>query len=99
MIPVTHFVYLAVALFLIGFGGLLFRRSLLTVLMCAQLILASAGLILVAYSRWWGNHDGQAFAVVVAVIGAAQLVMGLAVGYRLAGPRELGGPDSTEGES
>ena len=51
MIPVTHFVYLAAALFLIGLVGLVFRRSLLNVLMCAQLMLASAGIISSVMSR------------------------------------------------
>jgi NADH-quinone oxidoreductase subunit K len=79
VIPVTHFLYLAFGLFVLGLAGLLFSRHLVRALLSAQLMLAGAGLTLVASSRWWGNHDGQVMAVLVALVGAAQLVMGLAV--------------------
>lgn len=79
MIPVTHFLYLAFGLFGLGLGGMLFSRHLVRVLLSAQLMLAGAGLTLVAYSRWWGNHDGHVMAVLIALVGAAQLVIGLAV--------------------
>lgn len=79
MIPVTHFAYLAGGLFVLGIGGLLFSRHLVRALLSAQLMLAGAALMLVAYSRWWGNHDGQVMAVLVAFVGAAQGVIGLAI--------------------
>ena len=60
---------------------------MLAVLMSAQLMLAAAGLVLVAYSRWWGNHEGQVLAIVVAVIGVVQLVVGVAIGHRLGSAR------------
>src|SRR5690606_25669565 len=78
-IPVTHFLYLAAGLFALGLGGLVFSRHLVRALLSAQLMLAGGGLWLVAYSRWWGNHDGQVLAVIVALVGAAQLVLGLAI--------------------
>ncbi len=97
MIPVTHFVYLAVALFLIGLGGALFKRSVLATLACGQIMLAAAALVFVAYARWWGNHDGHVMAVIVALTGTAQLVVGLAIAHRMLGDvREKGG---AEGEA
>jgi NADH-quinone oxidoreductase subunit K len=82
MIPVTHFCYLAAGLFMLGLAGLLLRREALPRLLCAQLVVAAVGLWLSAASRWWGNHDGQVAAILVYVLGTAQLAVGVAVWAR-----------------
>jgi len=79
MVPTTHFLFLAVALFLIGVVGVLVRRNVLIVLMSIELMLNGANVALIAFSRMWGNLNGQVFAMFVIAIAAAEAAVGLAI--------------------
>lgn len=79
MVPITHFLYLAIALFLIGMVGVLVRRNVLIVLMSVELMLNAANVALVAFSRLWGNMDGQVMAMFVIAVAAAEAAVGLAI--------------------
>jgi NADH:ubiquinone oxidoreductase subunit K len=71
--------YLVVSaiIFSIGAIGVLVRPNPLVILLCLELMLNAANLALVAFSRMWGNHDGQVFALIVMVIAAAEVTVGL----------------------
>ena len=71
--------YLTVSalIFCIGASGVLTRRNPLVILLCLELMLNAANLALVAFSRMWGNGDGQIFALIVMVIAACEVVIGL----------------------
>jgi len=77
--PITHFLALAGALFLIGTCGVLLRRNVLIVLMSIELMLNGANLALIAFSRMWGNHDGQIMAMFTIAVAAAEAAVGLAI--------------------
>jgi NADH-quinone oxidoreductase subunit K len=79
MVPVTHFLYLAIALFTIGMVGVLVRRNVLIVLMSIELMLNGANVALVTFSRLWGNMDGQVVAMFVIAVAAAEAAVGLAI--------------------
>ncbi len=80
MITLQHYLVLAAALFSLGMLGVLTRRNAVNVLMGVELILNSANLNLVAFSRYGiGNLHGQLFAVFVIVIAAAEVAVGLAI--------------------
>ena len=79
MIPITHFLYLAFALFLLGTLGVLLRRNVLIVLMSIELMLNAANIVLVAFSRMWGNTDGQVLAMFTIAVAAAEAAVGLAI--------------------
>jgi NADH-quinone oxidoreductase subunit K len=79
MVPVTHFLYLALALFTIGMVGVLVRRNILIVLMSIELMLNGANVALVTFSRMWGNMDGQVIAMFVIAVAAAEAAVGLAI--------------------
>lgn len=79
MLPITHFIYLGFALFMIGAGGVLLRRNVLIVLMGVELMLNGANLVLVAFSRMWGNTDGQVLAMFTIAVAAAEAAVGLAI--------------------
>ena len=79
MVPITHLLYLAVLLFLVGVCGALLRRNALFVLMSLELMLNAANVALVAFSRLHGNHDGQVFAFFVIAVAAAEAAVGLAI--------------------
>lgn len=79
MIPITHFLYLAFGLFVIGMGGVLLRRNVLIVLMSIELMLNAANIVLVAFSRMHANLDGQVLAMFTIAVAAAEAAVGLAI--------------------
>jgi NADH:ubiquinone oxidoreductase subunit K len=80
MITVSHYLTVSAALFTLGLLGVLTRRNAVNVLMGIELILNSANLNLVAFSRYGtGNLQGQLFAVFVIVIAAAEVAVALAI--------------------
>jgi NADH-quinone oxidoreductase subunit K len=79
MTPITHFVYVAAAVFMLGLFGVVRGRNLRVTLMSIQLMVAACVLVLVAYARWWGNHDGQVMGIVVAVVSTASYFVGLLI--------------------
>ena len=56
---------------------MLVRRSPLVTLLCLELMLNTANLALVAFSREVGNEQGQVFALIVMVVAACEVVVGL----------------------
>jgi NADH-quinone oxidoreductase subunit K len=73
--------YLAVSalIFCIGAAGVLIRRNPLVILLCLELMLNAANLALIGFSRMWGNHDGQIFALIVMVVAACEVTVGLGI--------------------
>ncbi len=80
MIQVEHYLVVSAALFSLGMLGILTRRNAVNVLMGIELVLNSANINLVAFSRYGdGNLSGQLFAVFVIVIAAAEVAVALAI--------------------
>ena len=80
MITLPHYLIVSSALFTLGMLGILTRRNAVNVLMGVELVLNSANLNLVAFSRFGsGNLQGQLFAVFVIVIAAAEVAVALAI--------------------
>ena len=71
--------YLIVAAFLFATGalGVLIRRSPLIVLLSLEIMLNGANLALIAFSRHYGQGDGQIFALTVIAVAASEVVVGL----------------------
>jgi NADH:ubiquinone oxidoreductase subunit K len=78
-VNVTWYVVLSAFLFAIGAAGVLTRRNPLVVLLCLELMISAGNLALIAFSRMWGNGDGQIFALVVMVVAACEVVVGLGI--------------------
>ncbi|WP_223149159.1 NADH-quinone oxidoreductase subunit NuoK [Changpingibacter yushuensis] len=74
-----YYVVLAVILFAIGGAAVLTRRNAIIALLGVELMLNSCNLVLVTFSRMWGNIEGQVFAFFVMVVAAAEVVVGLAI--------------------
>jgi NADH-quinone oxidoreductase subunit K len=80
MVGLEHYLLVSGALFSLGMLGLLTRRNAVNVLMSIELILNSANVNLVAFSRYGaGNMGGQVFAVFVIVVAAAEVAVALAI--------------------
>jgi NADH-quinone oxidoreductase subunit K len=74
---VTWYVVLAAVLFAIGALGVMLRRSPLIILLSVEIMLNSANLLLIAFSRLHGHEDGQVFAIAVMAVAASEVVVGL----------------------
>jgi NADH-quinone oxidoreductase subunit K len=79
MIPTSHYLYLSLAMFIIGIIGVLTRRNVIIILMSIELILNAVGINLVAFSRHVGSVDGQVFAIFVITVAAAEAAVGLGI--------------------
>jgi NADH-quinone oxidoreductase subunit K len=68
------------ALFAIAVAGIFInRKNLILLLMCIELLLLSANMNFVAFSRYLGNIDGQVFVFFVLTVAAAEAAIGLAI--------------------
>jgi NADH-quinone oxidoreductase subunit K len=76
-VPLALYLAVSGALFLIGLLGVMTRRNPLLLLLSIELLLNSANIALVAFSRYWDVTDGQVFALVVMVVAATEVVIGL----------------------
>ena len=101
MIGLGHYLVISAALFSLGIMGVLTRKNAVNVLMGIELILNSANLNLVAFSRFAaGNLNGQIFAVFIIVIAAAEAAVALAIVlsmYRLLKSVNLDQADTLKG--
>ena len=80
MITLQHYLLVSAALFSLGIFGILTRKNAVNVLMGIELILNSANINLVAFSRYnSAKMDGQIFAIVVIVVAAAEVAVALAL--------------------
>lgn len=87
--PVYYYIFLAVTLFTIGVIGVLVRRNAIIVFMCIELMLNSANLLLVAFSKMHSQAigttnttaatDAQIFVFFSMVVAAAEVSVGLAI--------------------
>jgi NADH-quinone oxidoreductase subunit K len=88
MVPLSHYIALSAILFVIGAAGFIFRRNIITVFMCIELMLNAVNLAFMAFSRFRGNLDGQLFVFFVIVVAAAEAAVGLALIISLYRSRE-----------
>jgi NADH-quinone oxidoreductase subunit K len=101
MIGLGHYLFISAALFSLGIMCVLTRKNAVHVLMGIELILNSANINMVAFSKFSaGNLSGQMFAIFVIVIAAAEAAVGLAIVlsmYRLIKSVNLDRADTLKG--
>jgi NADH-quinone oxidoreductase subunit K len=78
-VPISWYLLLAAALFVIGAAGALTRRNGITIFLSIELMLNSANLTLVAYSRLLEDRTGQLVVFFVLAVAAAEAAVGLAL--------------------
>lgn len=79
-IGLTHFLVLSAILFSLGIFGLATRKNAIMVLMSLELIMNSANINFVAFSRYGGVQiEGQVFALFVMILAAAEVAIALAI--------------------
>jgi NADH:ubiquinone oxidoreductase subunit K len=82
MLPITHYLYLALVLFGIGLAGAVMRRSLIAALIGVELMLAAVALCFCAYARMSVDAAGQITALLVVLVGLCELGVIVAVALR-----------------
>lgn len=79
-IGLNHFLFLSSVLFLLGLFAIIVRKNAIMVLMGVELILNSANINFVAYSRFLGHGiSGHVYTLTVIVLAAAEAAIGLAI--------------------
>jgi NADH-quinone oxidoreductase subunit K len=81
MVPLTWYLLVGAALFCIGVFGVLARRNAVAILMGVELMLNAVNINLVAFWRYLDPtaSTGQAFAIFVLTVAAAEAAVGLAL--------------------
>jgi len=88
MITINHYLILSTILFSIGVVGVLTRRNILIIFMSIELILNAVNINLIAFSSLMKDVIGQAFAVFVITVAAAEAAIGLGIVIALFKNRE-----------
>lgn len=90
---INYYLFLSIALFVIGIVGVLTRRNAIIIFMCIELMLNSVNLLLVAFSKMHhlaaitaannadvtAGSEGQLFVFFIMVVAAAEVSVGLAI--------------------
>jgi NADH-quinone oxidoreductase subunit K len=88
MTPEHLILLTSAAVFVVGAGGVALRRNPVAMLMSVELMLNAAILALVLGARLHVAPTGQAAALLVLVLGAAEAVLGLALALAVFRTRE-----------
>ncbi len=80
-IPLSWYLILAAALFCIGLYGVLSRKNAIAILLGVELMLNAVNINLAAFWRYRDPTQmaGQAFAIIVFAVAAAEVAVGLAL--------------------
>ncbi len=78
-LPITHLLYLASGLFVLGLVGVVLRRSPGRALLALVLLLSATGLVMATFARAWAQTGGQVFAILLVVLTAVYGVVGAAL--------------------
>lgn len=86
---IEYYIFLSIALFVIGIIGVLTRRNAIIVFMCIEIMLNAVNLLLVAFSKMHhaklaatnatAGSEGQLFVFFIMVVAAAEVSVGLAI--------------------
>ena len=87
--PINYYIFLSIALFVIGIIGVLTRRNAIIIFMCIELMLNAVNLLLVAFSKMHhlakavndatAGTDAQLFVFFIMVVAAAEVSVGLSI--------------------
>jgi NADH-quinone oxidoreductase subunit K len=79
-VGLAHFLIVSAVLFALGIYGIATRRNAIMVLMGVELVLNSANINFIAFSRYGAaNFDGQVAAIFVIILAAAEAAIALAI--------------------
>ncbi len=80
---INQFLAPALLLFVTGFLGAMYKRNLICVFMCIELMLCGAMLAMLSFASAYDDMQGGVFTFFVLTIAAAEVALGLAIITRL----------------
>src|SRR4051812_4632034 len=78
-VSLHHYLVVGAALFVLGMIGFLSRRNLIVMFLSAEMMLQGVTLNLVAFARYAGNLQGQAFVLFILTVAACEAAIALAL--------------------
>jgi NADH-quinone oxidoreductase subunit K len=78
-VGLEHYLIVSALLFCLGVLGIVIRRNLLVMYMSLELMLNSANLALVGFSRFGNTLNGQIMVFFIITVAAAEVAVGLAL--------------------
>jgi NADH-quinone oxidoreductase subunit K len=78
-LPLHHYLVVGAILFALGLVGFLARRNLIIMFLCAEMMLQGVAVNLVAFARYHGNLQGQAFTLFIITVAACEAGIALAL--------------------
>src|SRR5215470_6830047 len=79
MMPLHHYLIVGAILFALGIIGFLARRNLILMFLSAEMMLQGVAINLVAFARYRGNLQGQAFTLFIITVAACEAAIALAL--------------------
>lgn len=78
-IGIDNYIYLSALLFCVGVFGVLYRRNAIVMFMSIEIMLNAVNLLLVAFSTYHQDAEGQVFVFFSMAVAAAEVAVGLAI--------------------
>src|SRR5262245_22071201 len=78
-IPLVNYLTVGAVLFALGLVGFLARRNLIILFLSAEMMLQGVTINLVAFARYHGNLQGQAFTLFILTVAACEAAIALAL--------------------
>ena len=78
-VPIQYYLLISTVLFCIGVFGVLFRRNAIIMFMSIEIMLNAVNLLLVAFSTFHNDANGQVFVFFIMAVAAAEVAVGLAI--------------------
>lgn len=78
-IGIENYIYLSTLLFCVGIFGVLYRRNAIIMFMSIEIMLNAVNLLLVAFSAYHQDGEGQIFVFFSMAVAAAEVAVGLAI--------------------
>jgi NADH-quinone oxidoreductase subunit K len=79
VIGLWHYLAVAAILFGIGLVGFLTRRNLITMFLCAEMMLQGVAINFAAFGKYHGTLSGQAFVLFIVAVAACEAGIALAL--------------------
>ena len=78
-VGIQNYIFLSTILFCTGVFGVLYRRNAIIVFMSIEIMLNAVNLLLVAFSTYHEDAQGQVFVFFSMAVAAAEVAVGLAI--------------------
>ena len=79
MVSVEHYLVVGAILFALGMIGFLARRNMIVMFLSTEMMLLGVTVNLVAFARYRGNLQGQAFILFILAVAACEAAIALAL--------------------